>query len=92
MCFIAQPMGLPGACFSQVLRNQQHCNPFWTTFPIHDYVEELELFKLHRIFLGVIISDSTSGLGISTAAEIKSVDIGWRGAHSSAIMEGSHKR
>ena len=63
---------------------------FWSLFPSHDYVEELELSRLHRIVLGVISWDLTEELGVSTVSEINTVDVRGRSALSLAVIKGDH--
>lgn len=64
---------------------------FWSLFPSHDYVEELELSILHRIVLGVVSRDLTEELGLSTVAEINRVDVRGRSALSLAVIKGDHR-
>ncbi len=63
---------------------------FWSLFPGHDYVEELELSRLHKIVLGVISWDLTEELRIATVAEINTVDVRGRSALSLAVVKGDH--
>ena len=64
---------------------------FWRLFPSYDYVEELELSRLHRIVLGVASWDLTEELGLSTAAEINRTDVRGRSALSLAVIKGDHR-
>ena len=61
---------------------------FWSLFPSIDYIEELELSRLHRIVLGIISWDLTEELGVSTVAEINRVDVRGRSALSLAPIKG----
>ena len=63
---------------------------FRSLLPGYDCVEELELSRLHRIVLGVISWDLTEGLGISTVADINTVDVRGRSALSWAVIKGDH--
>ena len=63
---------------------------FWSLFPGHDYVEELELSRLHRIVLGLIPWDLLDELAISTVAEINAVDVRGRSALSWAVIKRDH--
>ena len=63
---------------------------FWSLFSGHDYVEELELSRLHRIVLGVIPWDLTEEVANSTVAEINAVDVRGRSALSWAVLKGDH--
>ena len=64
---------------------------FWSLFPSHDYVEELELSRLHRIVLGLVSWSLTEELGSSTVAEMNRVDVRGRSAFSLAVIKGHHE-
>lgn len=64
---------------------------FWSLFPSHDDVEELELSRPHRIVLGLVSWSLTEELGSSTVAEINRVDVRGRSAFSLAVINGHHE-
>ena len=64
---------------------------FWSLFSGHDYVDELELSRLHRIVLGLIPWDLLEELAISTVAEINAVDVRGRSALSWAVIKRDHE-
>ena len=55
------------------------------------YIDGLELSRLHRIILRVILWHLTEESRVSTVAEIVTFDVGRRGALSLAVMEDGHE-